>query len=314
VPRKSDSSSLDFLAPSVSTYPLVVGAGDSIDVVIRFQPTSPGAKSGVINIVSNATGSPHSVPVSGKCGAPHLDLIIADHGAFGSTCRGAHRDAPLILSNGGACGLQVTDISSTSVEFQVPETLSFPLSIAPGTNLAVPIRFAPTKPGAASATVKVTSNDPAGPRTIDVTGSSASGRLSIGGSSIFGAVCCDKREQRILWLSNTGGCDLAVESVALRHPRHALRLVNNPFPATLRSGSSLPVAIDYHAIEDEPHAHELVIHSDDPEAPAHSIEIVATTTCCCCKPSCCETKPCCAPQKHCGCKPIVVRPEATKAC
>lgn len=296
------SSSPDFLVPSVSIYPLVVGVGDSIDIVIRFQPTGPGAKSGVIQIVSNAPGSPHSVPVSGKCGAPRLELVIAGSGGFTPTCRGAHVDEPLVLGNGGSCVLQVTEISSTSTEFQVPEILSFPLSIAPGASLTVPVRFAPTKLGAASAKLKVISNDPAGPRTIEINGSSPSGHLSVSGSAVFGAVCCGKREQRILWLSNTGGCNLKVESAALRHPHHALRLINNPFPATLRPGSSLAVAIDYHAIEDEPHAHELVIHSDDPDAPVRCIEIVATTTCCCDKPSCCETKPCCEPQKPCGCK------------
>jgi len=36
----------DFLAPDVISYPLVVNPGDSIDVVVRFQPTSPGLKTG----------------------------------------------------------------------------------------------------------------------------------------------------------------------------------------------------------------------------------------------------------------------------
>ena len=56
----------DFLAPSVLSYPLLVGAGDSIDVVVRFQPSAPfGAKAGTITIVSDDPAGPHMVPVSG---------------------------------------------------------------------------------------------------------------------------------------------------------------------------------------------------------------------------------------------------------
>jgi hypothetical protein len=40
----------DFFAPSVLSYPLLVDSGDSIDVVVRFQPSSFGPKSGTITI------------------------------------------------------------------------------------------------------------------------------------------------------------------------------------------------------------------------------------------------------------------------
>ena len=46
------SSSPKFLPPAVSTYPLILGVGDSTDVVIRLEPTGLGAKSGLIEIFS----------------------------------------------------------------------------------------------------------------------------------------------------------------------------------------------------------------------------------------------------------------------
>ncbi len=42
-----------------------VAQGASCTVAVRFAPTSTGAKSATVNIVSNASGSPHSVNVSG---------------------------------------------------------------------------------------------------------------------------------------------------------------------------------------------------------------------------------------------------------
>ena len=77
------SSSADFLVPGVSAYPLLVSVGGSIDVVIRFQPVSAGAKAGTIKIFSNDASSPHSISVSGDAVTPRLDLAIADKGDFG---------------------------------------------------------------------------------------------------------------------------------------------------------------------------------------------------------------------------------------
>ncbi len=95
---------------------------------------------------------------------PRLDLAIADSGDFGPCCVDSFVDRPLVLSNGGKCPLSITGIVSSSGEFLVPEVLSYPLSIAPGAALPLPIRFAPTSLGGKAATLTVSSNDPAGPR------------------------------------------------------------------------------------------------------------------------------------------------------
>jgi len=301
------SSSPDFLAPSVSAYPLLVGIGDSIDVVIRFQPGSAGTKTATIEVFSNDASSPHKISVSGDAVTPRLDLAIADKGDFGPCCVGSFVDRPLVLSNGGKCPLSITDIASSSAAFVAPEMLSYPLSIAPGAALPLPIRFAPTSFGSKSATLTVTSNDPAGPRTIDVTGAAPPGRLSVTGSTIFGGVKCCTSEQRTVSLCNTGACELHIAEVALRRQHKAFRLINNPFPATLRPGSCLSVVVQYHAIEKEPKACQLVIHCDDPHAPVTLLDIVAHTICDCCsgccdepRKSCCGERPkeCCREHRH----------------
>ena len=47
------SSSPDFLAPSVLSYPILLGVGDAIDIPIRFAPTGVGLHAGTITITSN---------------------------------------------------------------------------------------------------------------------------------------------------------------------------------------------------------------------------------------------------------------------
>lgn len=164
------SSSPSFLVPDISSYPLLIGVGSSIDLVVRFQPVSPGIVFANLTIASNDPSSPHSVTVSGTAGQPRLSTIVSDTGNFGIADVGAFADELLILNNSSTCTLEITSVTSSSAEFLVPEVGSYPLAIDPGGSVPLPIRFAPTSPGAKSATVTVWSSDPSGPHTIAVSG------------------------------------------------------------------------------------------------------------------------------------------------
>ncbi|HLM98827.1 MAG TPA: S8 family serine peptidase [Bryobacteraceae bacterium] len=295
------SSSPDFLAPSVIAYPLVVNPGESIDVVIRFQPTGPGNKTATISVISNDPASPHKITVSGDARTPRLSLLIANTGSFGKACVGSFVDEPLILSNSGKCTLSITKISSSSPEFLAPQVLSYPVSIAAGNFLPAPIRFQPVSLGPKTATLTVDSDDPAGPRTITVSGDAPAGKLTITGSAIFGGVKCCHREQRTITLCNTGDCALHVSHVGLKHKRRHLRLINNPFPATIRPGSCLSLVIQYFANERVPKPSELIIKSDDPHDPVRTLEVVAYTIWDCCDECCKEPRKESCEEHRCGC-------------
>jgi photosystem II stability/assembly factor-like uncharacterized protein len=299
-----------FLAPSVLSYPLLVGPGDSIDVVIRFQPSVPdGPKAGTITILSNDPAGPHVVTVSGVLAAPKANLIIANAGNFGDVCVGSFADEPLIVTNSGKCALSITGISSSSADFLPPEVLSYPITVGPSDALPVPIRFQPAGFGAKAGTITVTSDDPASPISVKVSGDAPPGRLTVAGSTTLGGVnagCC---ADRILSICNTGDCALDVTSVRFRHRSRRWRLLNNPFPAKLRPGSCLPVVIQYRANEKCPRPCELVIESDDPVTPVRYVEVLAYTIwgdCCkegsddcrkadCddCRKNCCDKHRCC---------------------
>ncbi|MGH9343044.1 MAG: choice-of-anchor D domain-containing protein, partial [Terriglobia bacterium] len=279
------ASPSDFIAPQLSAS-LLVDAGDSTEVTIRFQPTSFGAKSGTVTLSSNDPAGTRTVLVSGFAPAPRLALAIADRGSFGNCCVGSFKDEPLILSNTGRCILTVTSIVSSSGEFLMPEVLSLPLTIEADGDLELPIRFQPTRFGANSATITVTSDDPAGPHSIAVSGNAPSGKVTITGSAYFGGVKCCHLAFRKIAVCNTGDCDLHVTKVGFEHRSHHWRLVHNPFPATLHPGSCLEVVIRYKATQREPRPCELVIHSDDPARPVREVHVIAWTRCCCKK--CCD--------------------------
>jgi hypothetical protein len=297
----------DFLAPSVLSYPLLVGPGDSIDVVVRFQPSTFGLQPGSITILSDDPAGPHVVPVSGVAPAPKANLIIANTGSFGDVCVGSFVDEPLILTNSGKCALSITGISSSSGDFLAPEVLSYPITVGPGDALPVPIRFKPLSFGSKSGTITVTSDDPLSPISVNVSGDAPPGKLAVAGSTTFGGVnacCC---ADRTLSVCNVGDCALNVASVHFRRKSRHWKLLHNPFPAKLRPGSCLPVVIQYHATEKCPRACELVIESDDPATPVRVVEVLAYTIWeCGCKEGCgkedCDDcrRGCC--DKHSSCR------------
>jgi hypothetical protein len=184
------------------------------------------------------------------------------------------------------------------------------MSIGPGESVPLPIRFAPTSVGPASASVTITSNDPASPASIAVTGEAPSGQLAVTGSTFFGGIhaCCSA--ERTISICNVGDCKLHVSRVKFRHHSRHWELINNPFPATLHPGSCLSVVIRYKATERIPRSCDLIIDSDDPAMPVRMLEVLAYTIwpdgCCrrCCDncrrgacerrhcdPSCCKN--CC---------------------
>jgi len=298
------STTLDFEVPSVLSYPLEIEGGDSIDLTVQFQPTSIGSKAGKVEIFSNAHGSPHAVGVSGECPAPQLSLILANHGNFGNCCIGSFTDEWLVLNSTARCPVSIKDITSSSPDFLTPEVVSYPLSIAGGASLCIPIRFAPTSFGAKSATVTVISNDPGSPHPISVSGDAPPGKLALTGSTCFGGVkagCCVERS---LSVCNVGDCSLNVTSVAFKKKSRFWKLVHNPFPAKLHPGSCLELVIRYMGGEKCPRCCELVINCDDPVTPVRTLDLLAFTIsneCGCehhqpdCRKDCCngDQFPCC---------------------
>ena len=283
------SSSAEFEPPTVLTYPLIIRAGVSIDVPIRLQPSSVGSKSATLTITSDDPASPKIIHVSGIAPAPKLVVLVADSGNFGHVCLRSFADLSVTLNNSGLCPLIVSGITSSSPEFIVPGVAVFPFTVAPGTAIAIPIRFQPDHHGASAATITVFSNDPSGPHTLAVSGHTPSGRLAVSGSTYFGEVDCGIA-QKTVSICNVGDCKLFVSHVDFSRKRRNFKLINNPFPAPLHPGSCLGVVIQYRA-DCEPEPCELVIRCDDPDEPHKVLDVVAFTRC---EKKCeCKVKPCC---------------------
>jgi hypothetical protein len=161
------SNAPDFQMASVVSFPIVIAPGTSTTIPIRFRPTSFGPKSAMLTITNDdPLNSGKQVAVQGNGGAPTIVTAVVDTGSFGPVCVGATRDLNVTATNSGSSPLIISSITSDSLEFQVPQVLTFPIVVAVGTSYDIPIRFAPTTPGAKSATITIASNDPATPKKV----------------------------------------------------------------------------------------------------------------------------------------------------
>ncbi len=298
------TGSSDFTVLPAPATPLAVAVGALLDFTIEYNPTVRGVtESATIRITSNDPVNPFFDLVTfGFGGTGSLETVIVDHGNFGDSCLGSFVDRTLTLNNNGPCALSILNVGSSSPEFIVPSVSKYPLVIAAGASINLPIRFQPSSFGPKGAILSISSDDPGGVRTINVSGYAPAGKLVVTGSTYFGEVDCGVAHKTVS-ICNIGKCDLHVSSVAFRRERRHFKLISNPFPATLPRGCCLKVVIQYKASCD-PECCELVITSDDPTDPIKVLDVVAYTRCYRpCKKECCDEKPC-RKEHHaevCGC-------------
>ena len=166
------SSSPEFLVPAVVSYPLDGQVGNSIALPIRFQPTSFGAEGCQHHDRQQRPGeSPDQWPSPASRRAPELDLIVANSRQLR---RRLHRLVRGLTADAAEQRPLHPDGDEPSPrpprEFLMPNVLAYPIRIAPGTAVAVPIRFEPASFGPKSATITVTSDDPTGAKSVAVSG------------------------------------------------------------------------------------------------------------------------------------------------
>ncbi len=174
-PITSSSSNFVVTTPS-GGFPLSIAAGSCFAFPVTFTPTGPGPASATLTIPSDDPASlTTTVTAQANVGQATAVTVIPNAGSFGEMCvlPSKFHDLDVTINNSGSCPLVVTSLTSSSAEFQAPQVLNFPLHVAPGASIAVPIRFKPTSPGSKSATISMATNDPSAPtKSVKVSGES----------------------------------------------------------------------------------------------------------------------------------------------
>ena len=203
------SSSTDFVVPQTIAFPIVIGPGGDLEIVLRFQPSHLGPSSATITIVSDDPASPLTFTVTGD--TPSGILTLTGTTKFGGVELGQRALQTLSICNTGECDLHVTKVGflppcpcdeekrkpcgcsgpcrcheskphthadegghgacdQCCLNFHIV-TNPFPATVRPGSCLGVLIEYVPTCDSAACCELLIESDDPKQPkRKVFVTG------------------------------------------------------------------------------------------------------------------------------------------------
>jgi photosystem II stability/assembly factor-like uncharacterized protein len=260
-------------------YPVTISPDFCFPFQVTFAPTSVGPQSATLNIPTNdPAGLATTVLAFGNGAEPRIVTLLPNNGNFGDVCLDDFKDLPLTISNSGGCDLVVSNITSSSFEFQVAGTMTFPIVIGPGDSIEVPIRLAPSSLGVKAATITVFSNDPVNPaKAVAVSGKVPPGDIRVTGSNDFGDVCPGVLAEKSISVCNVGPCNLHVTAVMFDPPCPDFTLINNPFPATVSPDSCDQVVIRFTPTSLGPKSCTLKIFSDDPDTPVVTLVVTGNS-------------------------------------
>ncbi len=165
------------LVPASFPRSFDAGAGQHVDVTVRFSPTGITQGVGVLTINCNDLCRP-ALTVDLRGTPIYPVTTLSGSLEFGRVPVGARppRGSKVLdfsINNTGECPLIVNSVAVTAgqvADFHVLTPPAFPATIPPGDSLSVPVEFNPTRGGHRSATISVRlGNDPTNPLPLTIT-------------------------------------------------------------------------------------------------------------------------------------------------
>src|SRR5437879_2413771 len=186
----------DFGITADNTCPTGAGSvapGASCTISVSFTPLATGIRNATLNIVDDASGSPHTITLTGTGIAPAVTLS-ANTVAFGNQRVGTTSSLAqtVTLTNGGTATLNLTSITRAGAspgDFAVAGSGTTPCPLAGGSVAAsasctFTLTFTPAAPGARAATVNITDDAAGSPQTVSLSGTGTVPAVTLSATSL----------------------------------------------------------------------------------------------------------------------------------
>ena len=204
---------------------------------------------------------------------------------FGSVKLGQTVTASLTVGNSGTATLQTSSIAVTGTQRgQFSSTDRDWYTLAPGKSVTFQVSYKPTATGTATASLRVTSNDPRGTQAVTLTGKAVSATtapsLSVAPTSVaFGNVAVGASSAASsVQLNNTGTAALNVSSISVAGANTGDFILSAPAtPLTIAAGASASLSVVCRPTAAAARSASITIASDNP-AGAVSVPLAATGT------------------------------------
>ena len=257
---QSVQASGPFTASHACGSSLAAAASCSISVV--FTPTGAGAATGSLSVASDASGSPHAVPLSGTgvlAGTGILQWSDSGPLDFGSVAVGADASPQtLTLSNTGTASATLSTLTlagANAADFRIDtaSTCAVGQALAAGASCGLTLGFSPSAAGARAATLTLATDNASAPEVLALGGTgsiAAAPALVLSATALnFVAPVGGSADAQPLTLANPGTADLHVSALTLGSARFALSSPASQgcgtAPFTLAPGASCTVELQW---------------------------------------------------------------------
>jgi hypothetical protein len=210
----------DFAIATNSCSGATIGPEQACSVDVLFTPTASGARSATLQVIDNATGSPHSVALSGTGTPPPARTVNPTAISFpGQAVESRSQPQRLTLTNNGVDPFTVARVETAGAaggDFVLDQGCQNRL-LVPGASCAVAVAFQPAAAGERNASIVVTDDAPGTPVAIPVTG------VGLGADVVFDPPTLDLETQQVgtfgrrreVLLNNLGNADLGIAAITV---------------------------------------------------------------------------------------------------
>lgn len=259
---------------SLNTYAFNLPPKGSRSLSLTFSPSNQGQISATLTFTSNAVGNPQytcNVLGFGKTPKPDLAITPASY-SYGTVYTNNLATKSFKLKNIGTALLSISSYQSSDPSFSCPAV--FPITLAQGDSLNIPILFSPILAQDYLATFTLISNLETDKQIVlSGTGLLPLPHLAVSPSPInIGNVVVSVSKETLVTLGNTGQLPLLINSISSQDPA----LIISGIPASIGAGSSVQISLLYTANTSGYFQGSLDINSNDPDTPNRTIEYHGT--------------------------------------
>jgi len=249
--------------------------GASCTMMVTFSPSATGARTGTVTITDSASGSPHTVALTGT-GAPKLApaLSLSTSSLTFALQAVGTSSAPqsITVSNTGNAALDISTVTVSGASFAASGCAA--TSVAPGSSCSIAVTFTPDSTGAKTGSVTIASNDAGSPAVVSLSGTGGAPAVLLSPASLTfprQTVFTASPAQDVV-LTNTGDTPLHIAGIAISGD---FGYSGCGFPLTLAPGASCTFSVTFSPLANGPATGTITVTTDAPGSP-HTIALHGT--------------------------------------
>lgn len=178
----------DFSESSACSSTLAPESACSVSV--KFAPQSPGAKSAILTISDNASGSPQAVALSGVATAVSQIQVSPTSWGFAPESIGTQSPPETIaVTNVGSLPVDftqnITITGANALDFSETTNCSLQSALQPSAQCAINVTFTPTASGTRAATLSVADSASSSPQTVALSGTGLQANANVSTTSLL---------------------------------------------------------------------------------------------------------------------------------